>query len=73
MQVVQQIDKKLIQTVPYYSEVASFATEHCKQSIDSINNLYVFSTNKVKRATKASKQFKKDLLWMVSQSTDDFL
>lgn len=40
MQLLQDIDTKLAQTVPYYSEVATFTAENCKASYDKINQLY---------------------------------
>jgi hypothetical protein len=73
MQLIQQIDTKLTENLPYYSEISSFTTEQLRTSYESINKLYECSTNKVKKVSKASKQLQKDLVWMISQSTKDFL
>lgn len=73
MQLINQIDSKLGQIVPFYSDVSAFAVGHCKTSFDALLNLYDCSEKRVKNITKSSKQFKKDVIWMISQSTDDFL
>ena len=40
MQLIQQIDTKLTQNIPYYPEIYSFTTEQLKNSYESINNIY---------------------------------
>ena len=73
MQVVKQIDSKLAKSLPFYSNISAYAVEQCKAQYDAISNLYEYSANRVNKMTKTSKQLKKDLIWMISQSTDDFL
>jgi hypothetical protein len=73
MEILQQIDTKLAQTVPYYSQVADFTTEQYKNSYQVINSLYSCSANKVKKAAKVSRQLQKDLILFITQTTEDFL
>jgi hypothetical protein len=73
MQLAKQIDSKLAGSLPFYSSISAFAAGQCKANYDAISNLYESSANRVKKMTKTSRQFKKDLMWMISQTTDDFL
>lgn len=73
MKIVQEINKKCSDTLPYYKSVSDFTLQTYNQGIDHLNNLYGQSREKLNKVSKASKQFRKDVAWMFSQASDDLL
>ncbi len=73
MQIVQTINQKCEETLPYYATVSAYTVEHYQQALDRLNNLYGQSRDKAHQMMKVSKQFQKDALWAISQAVDDVL
>lgn len=73
MQLAHQINQKCSETLPYYAEVSTYTAEAYQHQLDRLNSLYLTSKDKVLKVSKASKQLRKDLLWMFSQAADDIL
>ena len=73
MQIVKQIDRQCAQKLPYYQDLSNFTQEKLQQSLACLDQLYLSSTNKLKHTSRVSKQFRNDLLWILSQAAEDIL
>lgn len=73
MQVVSQIDEKLAQVVPLYSEASNFAQNQYKKTLEALNNIYTTSEARVIKVQKTTKGLKNQAFELCSQSADDLL
>ena len=69
MELVQKIDKKCAETLPYYSEVADYTQQAYHYGLDQFNSLYACSTNKAQELQK----LREYLVWLYSRPIDDLL
>ena len=68
MEFVQLIDKRCAETLPYYTDLTQFTSHKYKQGLTCVDHLYASSSNKVKTISKVSKQFRSDVLVILSQT-----
>lgn len=73
MEVVSQIDERLAQIVPLYSEASIFAQAQYHKTLSTLNNIYTTSEARVRTVTNATKGFKNQAMVLCSQSADDLL
>lgn len=73
MEYVKIIDKRCAETLPYYNDLSKYTVQKYQEGVTCVDNIYTCSNNKVKQVTKMSKQFRSDIVWILSQAADDII
>ncbi len=73
MQTIVEANEQIIKMFPIYSNIYNFAQKHCKDTLNTLTATYTSSTEKITQAKNVSNRYKREVFWVLSQSTNEFI